>query len=48
MIYGDVTIVKEIAATHKAMVEIESGALGVGTCGTVTVTFPLMTQIGQN
>jgi len=32
-------IVKEIASSHKAHVEIESGALGVGTC--VTVSFPL-------
>lgn len=32
-------IVKEIAAAHKAKVEIESGVLGVGTC--VTVTFPV-------
>lgn len=39
-------IVKEIASTHKALVEIESGTLGVGTC--VTVTFPSMAPKDQN
>ncbi len=39
-------IVKEIAAAHKAKVEIESGTLGVGTC--VTVTFPLAPAKEQN